>query len=207
MIPVAVPSGMRLPTYHFHPRNSSLFLGFPSHLLPVSLDHRSQAFEAEHERSKPGGNQEVRHSREDSAFSESMSSPQRDTEAAARPPSPAKLTGKAGPLVAPSATDPLSRCCTMRFGSTTQVLAKRMFKYCRISHCAAAAYGLLIARYRSIRPRTIGKDVSGLESMLSGYQTVLRAHLRWHTGVWHAPNAAASDRSHAKQHAYGAMRV
>ena len=52
----------------------------------------------------------MRHSREDSAFSETMSASQPDAIAAARPPSPTKLTGKAGPLVAPSATDPLSRC-------------------------------------------------------------------------------------------------
>ncbi|KAK9865441.1 hypothetical protein WJX84_000186 [Apatococcus fuscideae] len=87
------------------PRRRSLS---PSKAIPNG--GLSRAFEAEHERSRSGRDpQEVRHSREDSAFSESMSSSQQDAEAAARPASPAQLTGKAGPLLAPSATDPLAR--------------------------------------------------------------------------------------------------
>lgn len=133
----------------------------------------------------------MRHSREDSAFSESMSSPQRDTEAAARPPSPAKLTGKAGPLVAPSATDPLSRCCTLRFGSTTKILAKRMFQVLQ-KFTVCCHFPCPADRMMQIH-RSQHHCASDHERLLSGYHNVLRVHQRWHTSIWHAQSAVVSS--------------
>ena len=63
-------------------------------------------------------------------------------------------------------------CCIMTFGTTTEVLAERMLKYCRILKCAAAS--MLYASDCRGRPHGLMADdsdwvqASGISLLLSG---------------------------------------